>query len=146
MNPLCFAGKYMLLELPFSSAWSKTNVAMVKRILSDYDIIPVLAHAERYTFYDKSSFSILNRLVGKGCLVQLNAGSIAGSLRLLMVNRLINEGLVHLIGSDSHNTVTRPVRIKKAVQILRIRYPEAMKQVQSCSKMMIESANWAREY
>lgn len=68
-------------------------------------ITPILAHPERYTRIERQ-WPQLRGLQERGCLLQLNAASLAGAegnqakQRAL---RMIKEGLADLVASDAHS-------------------------------------------
>jgi tyrosine-protein phosphatase YwqE len=66
---------------------------------------PVLAHPERY-MYLQDNFEKAEDLINRGVLFQLNISSISGYYSKgaqRMAQKLIDNGWVHLIGSDCHN-------------------------------------------
>jgi tyrosine-protein phosphatase YwqE len=65
----------------------------------------VLAHPERYLFI-QSNFSKAEDLLNRGVLFQLNISSISGyysKAAQVVAQRLIDNGWIHLLGSDCHN-------------------------------------------
>lgn len=96
-------GKYILVELPM-----QTVPAYAEKVLFDLnvqDITPILAHPERNMSICRNP-SILSDFVEKGCLAQLNVGSILGSFGRLVrktARTLLTHRLVHLIASDMHS-------------------------------------------
>lgn len=66
---------------------------------------PILAHPERY-LYLQTNFSKAEDLLNRGVLFQLNVSSISGyysKAAQTTAQKLIDNGWVHLIGSDCHN-------------------------------------------
>ena len=66
---------------------------------------PVLAHAERYSYYYKDYKSI-DDLIDRGCLIQVNINSIIGGYgkqAQKIAEYLIDNQKVHLLGTDCHN-------------------------------------------
>jgi protein-tyrosine phosphatase len=65
---------------------------------------PIVAHPERYSTEFRKS-ALLNELVEKGVLLQINSGSVLGkhgkSAKSAAV-KMLKEGIVHLVSSDSH--------------------------------------------
>lgn len=97
---------YVLLE--FSGA---DPVSVIRRHVTElltHGLRPVIAHAERYPSIGK--VEQIRFLAESGAYIQVNAGSILGSEGWLVrrfCRKLLQEDLVHLIGSDAHNTVRR---------------------------------------
>jgi len=142
---LCFSGNYLMVELQTMTAWSGKTTAMLDKLINDYGIIPVIAHAERYV-RNNDAYKTMHSLVEKGCLIQMNADFLLWPLRLLMIDRMCREELVFLLGSDAHNTLFRPVRIKKAYETVKKHYPKVFEQVQAYSEKIMEQANLAMDY
>lgn len=80
---------------------------------------PVLAHVERYKALERTEN--VRALVKLGTVIQSNADSLAGKnggfVRRRMC-RLIEEELVHLIGSDAHGAAHRKYRMRQAAGYL----------------------------
>lgn len=110
--------KYLLLELPSSGIPGNTT-SVINGLLSR-DIIPVIAHPERNrAIIDKPAR--LAKLVNHGALAQVTAGSLCGKfgtpVRDLAVE-LINANLIHLYGSDAHDTNKRNFFFDKGLTFL----------------------------
>jgi protein-tyrosine phosphatase len=102
------AGRFLLLEFPYEG-WP---VGLPTRIteLAARGISVVLAHPER-NLQVQAAPQRLAGLVDCGALVQLNAGSLLrgnASHVTATARSLLDSGLVHLIGSDSHRPGRRP--------------------------------------
>lgn len=119
LKKLCIGDtRYIVLELPYK-ALSRSFIRSFHNFINGLypDIIPVLAHAERYlNFTDEDSiYEILNSDI----LVQINCGSFKMfSPHLKFIYRLIGEGMVHFLGSDCHNLTSRAPNMdiaKKAI-------------------------------
>ena len=106
----------MLVELPsdFFPDWAP-------QVLSDLHnrgITPVLAHVERYSYFQKNS-EMLRNLVQSGCLAQLNADSLVsrGFSRRAQAISLLKSGLVQVLASDTHSVFKRPPRLGAAMKL-----------------------------
>ncbi|MBA3899595.1 MAG: capsular biosynthesis protein [Bacteroidetes bacterium] len=101
---IAFGNNYILFELPFLSA--PENMSKVIFELQTNGYKPILAHPERYTFYYKD-FQKYYDLKDRGVLFQMNINSLTGHYSLdtkKIAERMIDEGMIDLIGSDCHNT------------------------------------------
>ena len=98
--------KYILLELPFTSKWSSGILEILSDFVYETGYTPIIAHIERYDEVLKNP-SIVNNLVEMGCLIQVNADSFLDKKAKGFAFALLRHGLVHCIGSDSHDTETR---------------------------------------
>ena len=70
--------RYLLFELPFNHYPPYAEEVIFELQLRGYK--PVLAHAERYTHYHQDVNRII-KLLERGVLAQINAGSLAGAPR-----------------------------------------------------------------
>ncbi len=95
--------RHVLIEIPHMS--EPMNLFRVLTLLNTKGYVPVLAHPERYRFYNKNLF-YFEKLKDYQCLFQVNAlslvgyygNSVADCAWLLMNNRLID-----FLGTDFHN-------------------------------------------
>lgn len=100
---LAMPKRHILVEMPQVS--EPMNLFRVLTLLTAKGYVPILAHPERYRFYNRNIFSF-EKLKDYGCLLQVNAlsligyygSSVADCAWLLMNNRLID-----LIGTDFHH-------------------------------------------
>lgn len=110
--------RYMMVELPYtklSDSFIREFHSFIGNISSE--ITPVLAHAERYLkFTDEDS---LYEIMNTDMLVQLNSGSFkpfAPNLKFMF--ELIKNDMAHLLGTDCHNTTTRPPNMDMARKMI----------------------------
>ncbi len=103
LKSVCYKGtNYMLTEFPYSSTFSGESLVYINKLMNNYGIIPVLAHVERYPYLLKH-YSVLEELIDMGVVIQSNACSFADfPLKIKLIKMLIN-GYIHLIGSDTHS-------------------------------------------
>ena len=111
--------RYMLIELNMDR-FSHNMLNMIYE-LRIRDIVPIIAHPERYNFILKKS-NILNSLIKEGCLFQINSGSIEGNFGWKVKKRariLMRHNIYSFIGSDAHNNSKRKTGIKKSLKFLK---------------------------
>jgi protein-tyrosine phosphatase len=95
---------YVLVELSYINP-----PIQLYEILFDLQIAgyrPVLAHPERYPFYN-SNFNEFTKLKNAGCLFQLNLLSTVGYYGVEATKScelLLKKGLIDFVGSDIHHT------------------------------------------
>ncbi len=121
LTPLCIQGtRTMLVELPYNKTITAAYVDKIDRLITEYNITPVLAHVERYPSLIRST-SMLERFIDIGCVLQTNVSSYTefGKRRLIS---LVNKGYIGALGTDAHNLDSRPPqytegysRLKKSV-------------------------------
>lgn len=91
-------------------------------------IRPVITHPERNNLL-RSHPERLKQWIQQGCFAQVTAGAITGSFGPSAEKtalRWIEEGLIHFIASDAHNTRTRPLRLQPAYDVALDRFGQAM--------------------
>lgn len=94
--------RYLLLELPYDAIPIYTYETIFK--LQLMKILPVLAHPER-NMNILRSFVELGRFLERGCLIQVEAGSLVGVYGRQVeefAEKLIKLNLAHFIASDAH--------------------------------------------
>lgn len=102
-NLLTFGDDYILFELPFFQEPPMLNDIIWK--LQTKGLKPILAHVERYSFWFNDWEKILE-IKDRGVLFQLNINSLTGHYGpevKKMAERLIDNDLINLVGSDCHN-------------------------------------------
>lgn len=100
---LTFGDNYLLFELPFIGEPAILDSIVFNIQTGGYR--PVLAHPARYTFWH-SKYERYRELYDKGVILQLNLGSILGAYGPSVkrtAEKLIDDGMVRLVGSDCHN-------------------------------------------
>jgi protein-tyrosine phosphatase len=78
--------------------------------------VPVITHPERLNWPERD-YGIFERLVRLGCWMQLTGGSLLGHFgsRVRAVSeRMLRDGLIHIIASDAHDTRRRPPGLSQA--------------------------------
>jgi protein-tyrosine phosphatase len=114
----------VLLELPFHGSLRLAE-ALVEHVQA-CGLTPVVAHPERAEAV-LADVSAAERLVEKGCLLQVNATSLLGyhgPEREAGGWRLVTEGLAGLVASDGHRRA-RPPHLDEAYELVRARVGEA---------------------
>lgn len=109
ITPACIQGtRYLLLEHPFGDSFDEKTIERVERLSYDYNVVPILAHIERYRALMESKKK-LDALREIGCLTQVNISSFASTPKLLRhrLFKYLESGRVDLIGSDCHNMSSR---------------------------------------
>jgi len=108
--------KGLLIEMPFR-AWSKRMVSDIIEIHNRRNFRVVLAHIERYMKLQNED--TLVSLIQAGIRMQSNASFFTESLlSARKALRAFDQGFIHLLGSDCHNTTTRKPNLKSACDYL----------------------------
>ena len=117
LNSLCFSGTKVLL-IEFSPHYYPKFVEDVIYRLQLKGFVILLAHVERFSWLRKEP-ELLYRLVCSGVYAQFNADAILNdSEKFFFIQSMLKCGLVHGIGSDTHNIEKRPPSIQKAESLL----------------------------
>ncbi len=120
--PSLAGGKYLLLEFAFDEAPEMMEFCFSEAARRGY--IPVAAHPERYEAAWRDP-ELVPRWFRKGCIIQLNKGSILGRLgdRAEQVSRfLLERGLAHVVASDAHSPTVRTTHMTQVLRHLEDRY------------------------
>lgn len=105
-------GKYLLVELKDYVPYSSCK-RFFKKLLQD-DIVPILAHIERYPHLDREDFI---RFKKQGVLLQMNLNStIHPSKRIKF---LLEEKYIDVVATDSHRYGTRDYDVEEKLKILK---------------------------
>ena len=127
----------LLLEMPYSH-WSDKTVEEVASLPSDQELRVVLAHAERYLSLQKAG--TLEYLVSRGIYIQSNASFFLGERKDEALD-MLKRGMIHVIGSDTHNTSTRRQRIGDAREVIRNSAgKEALETLLSNTRLLLDGA------
>ena len=114
--------RLLLLEMPFCT-WSEYAVKEVCDMAGRGSVTVVLAHIERYMAAQRPQ--VLYRLLDSGALIQCNASFFISRLTRRRALRMLREGMVHFIGSDSHNMADRAPNTAKAYSVMENKFGEA---------------------
>lgn len=105
LKPLCYRStNYMLIEMPYNSTFPDNELQILSDIINKDKIIPVLAHIERYPALIKNK-ELLTFLKEMGCIMQINTESLNKLFLKGKILKLIKEGYVTTLGSDTHSTM-----------------------------------------
>jgi protein-tyrosine phosphatase len=99
---LTLPGQRVLVELPYSSPLRHTAQTLFSILEHGYR--PVLAHPERYTYY-QSDPTVFRKFRDQGVELQLNALSLTGAYSRGIQQTaqwLLREGLITYLGTDAH--------------------------------------------
>lgn len=99
--------RYVLSEFFFNESFSQMDEILSG--LSHAGYVPVIAHPERYEAIQRDPRRIVHWF-RKGYLIQINKGSILGSLgrrAQQTAHWILSSGLAHLVASDAHSSHQR---------------------------------------
>ena len=117
LESLCIEGTDLfLLEMPFRK-WSERETGEVFSLLRSGRFKIILAHTERYFYYQKDP-RLFEELRSEGMVLQSNTGFF---LRLKTRHRafkLLSDGFVDIISTDAHNTEDRAPNMGAALKLI----------------------------
>lgn len=135
IKALCIEGtNYLLLELPYKEI-TPSIIDGILNLADNNNVNLVIAHIERYLKY--TSYKSLVPLLNSGVLGQINCGSLVNKATRKNVFKLIKDGYVHTIGTDVHNTTSRPAYMKEALEILNKKFSPSFTETLMRNSQMI---------
>lgn len=139
ISSLCIEGtNTLLLEMPFST-WSMRMVDEVLRLSDTMNLTVVIAHVERYLFSQNKE--IRNIILNSPLLLQVNAEYFLGWKTRRRALRQLQDGTIHLLGTDCHGLERRPPHMDEAAeQIGRHLGREALEQLENCAATLLSGA------
>ncbi len=117
--------RYVLLETPHHVAPPRLEALVFDLMSAGY--VPVFTHPERLTWIDRN-YDLIKRLFQSGVWMQITAGSITGRFGVrprYWAERMLDEGIVHVVATDAHDPVHRPPLFGEAYDALTRRVGEA---------------------
>jgi protein-tyrosine phosphatase len=99
---------YVLVEPPHHVAPARLDDFFFDLLVAGY--IPILTHPERLSWIE-TKYDVIKRLASRGVWMQITSGSLMGRFgrrARYWSERLLADGIVHILATDAHNTTTRP--------------------------------------
>ena len=117
---LTFGNKrFILLEMP-EVIWTESMFAEIEQIYRKQGIVPIIAHIDRYIGLFQNR-GIAERLSEMPALVQANASFFLRPMTRSLALRMVSRDQIHLLGSDCHNTESRPPKLGPVFQLIENR-------------------------
>lgn len=126
--PTLAASRYFLFEPPHHVAPPRLEQSVVATLEAGY--MPIITHPERLSWIE-SHYDTMKALAKAGAWMQLTAGSITGRFgkrAQYWSERMLDEGLVHLVATDAHNLRNRKPLLADAVAMVAARLGHAAAQ------------------
>jgi protein-tyrosine phosphatase len=117
--------RYVLVEPPHHIAPVRLEQFFFDILVSGY--VPVLTHPERLTWIN-NQYTAIQRLAQGGVWMQITSGSLIGQFgrsARYWAERMLDEGLVHFLASDAHDTHGRPPNLQRGREAAARRVGEA---------------------
>ncbi|HEX5755245.1 MAG TPA: CpsB/CapC family capsule biosynthesis tyrosine phosphatase [Arenimonas sp.] len=106
--PTLAGSRYLLFEPPHHVAPPRFEESVFNLMAAGY--VPVITHPERLSWIE-THYAVFGRLVHAGAWIQVTAGAVTGRFGRrpkYWAERLLDEGLVHILATDSHHIDKRP--------------------------------------
>lgn len=114
LEQFCLEGTGLLLvEMPMCT-WTERMVSAILEVNSHENVTVLLAHIERYIPYQNEK--AWEQFLEHGVLMQASTGFFVEKRRTAM--KLLRDGRIHLLGTDSHNMDSRKPDLAKAVETI----------------------------
>jgi protein-tyrosine phosphatase len=110
--------RYFLLEPPQSVVPPRFDEYVFAIISAGY--VPIVTHPERLGWIE-SHYFVIEQAVHLGAWMQLTAGSLLGHFgkrARYWSERMLADGLVHVVASDAHNIDRRPPILSEACEVI----------------------------
>ena len=112
--PTLNGSRYFLFEPPHHVAPPRIEDAVFSLLAAGF--VPVITHPERLTWIEEN-YPVFARMVASGAWIQLTAGSVTGRFGprpKYWAERILDEGLCHILATDSHHINRRPPLLAEA--------------------------------
>jgi len=116
--------RYLLLEPPHHLLPPRLEDLVFGLQAAGY--IPIITHPERLSWIE-GGFDLIKRFVNNSVLMQITGGSLLGEFGRrprYWAERMLDEGLCHLLATDAHKTDRRVPRLSEAYLLVAKRLGE----------------------
>ena len=121
IDRFCFQNSsYLLLELSTSSI-NNGLFDDLTELLNGAKITPIIAHIERYSHFPEYR-KLIDFVKQNQIPAQINASAVLSFFEFRTIKKLIRQGIVTFIGTDSHSVNERPPRMKEALEKLQQKF------------------------
>ena len=107
----------ILIEPPMIT-WTESILDEIEQTGINLKLLPVVAHIDRYMRM-LNDYSLIDRVLQRRMLVQVNTSFFIYDKTRKKALSLLENGKIHLIGSDCHNTTDRTPNMGEAFKIIR---------------------------
>lgn len=100
--------RYVLVEPPHNVAPARLDELVFNILLANY--VPIITHPERLKWVEEK-YDLVQHMADRGVWMQVTSGSLSGRFGRrpkYWAERMISEGIVHILASDAHDIIKRP--------------------------------------
>jgi len=131
--------RYILIELPFDEEWTETLFSKLARLCAETSLVPVLAHIERYPAVQKNP-KLLNEFIRRDWLLQTTTSAFLQKKLAPLAFAMLKKGLVHCLGTDTHNLEKRAPDYMQAKTVIYKRgYGKEFEKIQERMYLMLKN-------
>ncbi len=108
--------RYFLFEPPHNTAPPRMAEAVFDCMAAGFH--PIITHPERLRWIEEH-YDLMGQMVDAGAWMQLTAGSVTGRFgkrTQYWAERMLDEGLVHILATDAHNLRSRAPVLSEAAE------------------------------
>ena len=108
-HPTLHGSRYFLFEPPHHTVPARFADSIYDTVAAGYT--PIITHPERLTWLDDDHYQWFVDAVGDGAWIQVTAGAVTGDFgrrARYWAERMLDDGIVHILATDSHDPVHRP--------------------------------------
>jgi protein-tyrosine phosphatase len=116
--------RYVLVEPPHHVCPPRIEQFFFDILVAGY--VPILTHPERLSWVE-GNYQIIRSLARRGVWMQLTAGSLDGQFGRRarhLAERMLDDGLVHILASDAHGSEMRKPCLRRGYEIVSHRLGE----------------------
>jgi protein-tyrosine phosphatase len=108
-HPTLHGSRYFLFEPPHHTVPVRFHESIHDTVAAGY--VPVITHPERLTWLDEEHYPWFVQAARAGAWIQVTAGALTGRFgrqAQYWGERMLDDGIVHLLATDSHDPHHRP--------------------------------------
>lgn len=141
--PTLGGSRYFLFEPPHHVAPARMDEMIFSLMTGGY--LPVVTHPERLSWIEEN-YEIFPRMVKAGAWMQITSGSLTGRFGRrpkYWAERMLDEGLVHILATDAHNMARRGPWLAEGREAAaqRVGSAEALRLVQTRPRGILDNAD-----
>lgn len=105
----------LMIEMPMCT-WTNRTINDILDLNRQIGYQVIMAHVERYLSF--GNLASIRKLASLGVHMQVSADAFTGYWKSRKVMGMLDDGLVHVLGSDCHNITSRPPNINIAYEYI----------------------------
>jgi len=116
--PTLHGSRYFLFEPPHHVAPTRFLDSIFDSLAGGY--VPIITHPERLTWLDQDHYGWFVTAARQGAWLQVTAGALTGRFgrqARYWGERLLCDGLVHILATDAHATRMRPPLLAEGMEV-----------------------------